>query len=50
MSKMRPNAERSMPMEERHFSMGSREARGVDRKLGFFWRALVELTLRWFSR
>lgn len=46
MSKMRPKAERSMPMEERHFSTDLRESSGADRKLGFLWRALEGLTLR----
>lgn len=46
MSKIRPNAERSIPIEERQFSTDLREERGVERKWGFFWRALVGFTLR----
>lgn len=50
MSRMRPMAERSMPMEERQSSTDLTVERGVERKWGFRVRALWESTLRWFSR
>lgn len=50
MSRIRPKAERSMPMEERQFSTDLREDIGQERKSGLSWRAFWELTLRWVSK
>lgn len=49
MSKMRPKAERSIPMEERQVSTDLRDSSGVERKLGFFSKAFVGLIFS-FSR
>lgn len=46
MSKILPNSERSIPIEERQFSTDFRVCKEVDLKLGFFCRAFVGFTLR----